>query len=289
MGNPLVSIIVITYNSAKFVLETLESARAQTYQNIELIISDDGSKDATVEICRDWLKENSDRFVHSQLITVEQNTGIPANCNRGVKAAGGEWIKLIAGDDILIENAVSTYIKFTTENNYKLITCDLKYFSGDKTLNNYGNKKAVDHFFSLKTNDERLLYYAKYSPFLNSPGYFYHCSVIKKVNGYDEDYRVLEDNPFVYRVLQNEIKFCFLPQKLVLYRINIGSATGSGTMLNKDLEKCFKNYAVPVLSKNSHFTKFHILRQKLEFYIRNKGWGRTVPYRIYNKILTKLS
>src|SRR5690606_22852216 len=98
MENPLVSIIVITYNSSKYVLETLESARAQTYQNIELIISDDGSKDATVQICRDWLKENSDRFVHSQLLTVEHNTGIPANCNRGVKASKGEWIKLIAGD-----------------------------------------------------------------------------------------------------------------------------------------------------------------------------------------------
>ena len=47
---PLVSIIVITYNSAKFVLETLESAKAQTYQNIELIISDDCSSDNTIEI-----------------------------------------------------------------------------------------------------------------------------------------------------------------------------------------------------------------------------------------------
>ena len=50
-NNPLVSINVITYNSSKFVLETLESAKAQTYQNIELIVSDDCSTDNTVEIC----------------------------------------------------------------------------------------------------------------------------------------------------------------------------------------------------------------------------------------------
>ena len=60
-NNPLVSIIVITYNSAKFVLETLESAKAQTYQNIELIISDDGSTDNTVQICREWLKNNEEQ------------------------------------------------------------------------------------------------------------------------------------------------------------------------------------------------------------------------------------
>lgn len=56
MKNPLVSVIVITYNSSKYVLETLNSVAAQTYDNIELIISDDCSVDNTVEICRNWLK-----------------------------------------------------------------------------------------------------------------------------------------------------------------------------------------------------------------------------------------
>ena len=54
-NQPLVSVPVITYNSAKFVLETLESIKAQTYQNIELVISDDCSTDNTVQICRDWV------------------------------------------------------------------------------------------------------------------------------------------------------------------------------------------------------------------------------------------
>ncbi len=52
----LVSIVVITYNSAKFILETLESSKAQTYKNIELIISDDCSTDNTVEICQQWIR-----------------------------------------------------------------------------------------------------------------------------------------------------------------------------------------------------------------------------------------
>jgi len=77
--NPLVSIIVITYNSSEYVIETLESAKAQTYQNIELIVSDDCSTDETLEICRDWMKKNQDRFVRSELITTEKNTGISGN------------------------------------------------------------------------------------------------------------------------------------------------------------------------------------------------------------------
>ena len=81
---PLVSIIVITYNSSKYVLETLESAYNQTYQNIELIISDDCSTDDTVEVCKKWVDEHKDRFVRSEIITTPVNTGIPVNCNRGL-------------------------------------------------------------------------------------------------------------------------------------------------------------------------------------------------------------
>ena len=87
--NDLVSIVVITYNSSKYVLETLESAKAQTYQNIELIITDDCSTDNTVAVCKEWLEKNEDRFVKAELVTSPCNTGVPANLNRGVKKAQG--------------------------------------------------------------------------------------------------------------------------------------------------------------------------------------------------------
>ncbi len=113
---PLVSIVVITYNSSKFVLETLESIRKQTYQNIELIISDDCSKDSTIDICRNWIEKNKNRFVKAELITVERNTGIAPNANRGLKVAKGEWIKFIAGDDMLISNCIDELILFIQKN-----------------------------------------------------------------------------------------------------------------------------------------------------------------------------
>src|SRR5690606_12047202 len=107
ISHPLVSVVVITYNSAKYVLATLESIKAQTYQNIELIVSDDCSNDDTVEICRSWMVENCERFIRTELITTEKNKGIPANCNRGVTASQGLWIKIIAGDDLLLPNCIS--------------------------------------------------------------------------------------------------------------------------------------------------------------------------------------
>ena len=109
---PLVSIIVITYNSAKYVVETLESAKAQTYRDIELIISDDCSSDDTVEICKNWMTDNLERFVRTELITFDHNTGISSNCNRGLTAAKGEWVKFIAGDDVLLDKCIGLNINY---------------------------------------------------------------------------------------------------------------------------------------------------------------------------------
>ena len=112
MTQQLVSIIVATYNSSRFVIETLESAKAQTWQNIELVVSDDCSADNTVELCRNWIAQNKDRFVNTQLITVPANTGVSANCNRMIQSSVAEWIKMIAGDDILLPNCIEDNMQF---------------------------------------------------------------------------------------------------------------------------------------------------------------------------------
>ena len=116
---PLVSIIVITYNSSKYVLETLESAKAQTYQNIELIVSDDCSTAIQWKSVREWIEKQ--RTICSYGVNYRRkNTGIPANCNRGVKAAQGEWVKLIAGDDILYNNCIEANIEYAKKSFFQI-------------------------------------------------------------------------------------------------------------------------------------------------------------------------
>ena len=60
----LVSVIVITYNSSRYVLHTLESVHRQSFNDIELIVSDDCSTDNTFDLCREWLANYSDRFIN---------------------------------------------------------------------------------------------------------------------------------------------------------------------------------------------------------------------------------
>lgn len=75
---PLISVVVITYNSSNTIIETLESISRQSYPNIELIISDDCSKDDTVNKAQNWINSNG---VKGLVITAVKNEGIPANVN----------------------------------------------------------------------------------------------------------------------------------------------------------------------------------------------------------------
>ena len=277
---PLVSIIVITYNSSKYVLETLESAKAQTYQNIELIISDDGSTDKTIEICENWLAENKERFVHSQIITVEKNTGIPANCNRGVKASKGEWLKLIAGDDILLEDCVQLNINFNVENRNLISVSNMICVSGYENRKHSSGEK-FKKFFNTSTN--QFLMYIRYPLFLNTPSLFYHREVYNKVNGFDERIKILEDIPFFVKVLRNNYHIAFNPSFTVKYRLHQESLSNKDNInLNDALKSTFYLFRKDYLNNGSLLNYIFMKNAEYSYKLNSKP-GFNVVRILYNR------
>lgn len=231
--NPLVSIIVITYNSSKYVLETLESAKAQTYQNIELIVSDDGSTDNTVEICREWIEKNKERFVHTELITVEKNTGIPANCNRGVKAAQGEWVKLIAGDDTLKKEAISSYINFISIHpECSLLHSSIEIYKNK--IENENKQQTKNHLFlTEKLNANVQFELLSLGNLIYAPSVIIKKSLLDKLEGFDESIPLCEDWPFWLKATKNGFKFYYLDIPCANYRIHDSSIFSSA--MNKNI------------------------------------------------------
>src|ERR1700722_16385496 len=95
----LVSVIMPTYNSAKFVAGTLNNLILQTYPHIELIVVDDGSRDDTVSVVRNKL---SNDFKHAwQIIELGANRGPSAARNVGLRAATGAWVQYLDSDDFM--------------------------------------------------------------------------------------------------------------------------------------------------------------------------------------------
>ena len=186
--DPLVSIIVITYNSSKYVLETLESAKNQTYPNVELIISDDCSTDDTVKICQEWLKINTVIFKKTQLIVTPENLGIPGNCNRGLKHSEGKWIKIIAGDDILLPNCLSSYMDFVKEKKCNFI------FSFPEIILEEGNEAdrikkenafQIGNSFFYKRAQSQFLHLLTQGLPMSASTFFFNKEEIQKVGAFD--------------------------------------------------------------------------------------------------------
>lgn len=104
MSNPLVSIIVPTYNVEKYIKECMDSLLAQTYENTEIIVFDDGSTDNTVSV----MKRYADSI---KLIENETNKGQGARRNQGLEIASGKYIYFMDADDWLEKEAISELVK----------------------------------------------------------------------------------------------------------------------------------------------------------------------------------
>lgn len=112
----LVSIITPAYNSEKFILDTINSVRSQTYKNWELIIIDDKSQDRTEEIVGKITKIDK----RIKLLTNSINEGAAVSRNRGLEEAKGQFISFLDSDDIWLDNKLDTQISFMRKHNYPI-------------------------------------------------------------------------------------------------------------------------------------------------------------------------
>jgi len=95
----LVSVIIPTYNRAHFLVEAMDSVRAQTYRPVELIVVDDGSMDATPQVVEQWSRSRADEGGFTFRYFRQQQSGAPAARNRGLTECHGEFVLFLDSDD----------------------------------------------------------------------------------------------------------------------------------------------------------------------------------------------
>jgi len=126
MTKELISIIMPTYNSAQTIGASIVSATTQSYENIELIIIDDGSTDQTSEICNNYAKADARiRYI------VQDNSGVSAARNTGIKMANGKFIAFLDSDDLWTQDKIELQMAAAAIRPDAVIVTGLRRFSGD--------------------------------------------------------------------------------------------------------------------------------------------------------------
>lgn len=266
---PLVSIIVVSYNASETIIETLDSIKSQTYSPIELIIADDHSSDDTAIKCKYWLDKNSDRFVNSKLIVNEKNLGVSANLNIGIQASSGEWIKNF-GDDILVSDAIEKNVDYAaTLNDCNIIVSKLKRFV-DKTKKELDTIPTDDYQFPA-SNHLQYIANLKSKLMVPSPTWFFKRDLYDRLGGFNEHFRLSEDVPFTFKLLESGFFFSYMPKITVLYRVKQNSLSNNKGLTNKQKQPYFESRSsvyyelqVPALKKNKLYGV--LIRKNLWFY-----------------------
>lgn len=111
--NDMVSIIMPSYNTAKFISETIESVLAQTYTKWELIIVDDCSTDDTDNVLKKYLADSRIRYLKNG-----ENNGAAVSRNRALREAKGKWIAFLDSDDLWLPEKLGKQIAFMEKNDY---------------------------------------------------------------------------------------------------------------------------------------------------------------------------
>lgn len=221
--NDLVSVIVVSYNSEKTIIETLDSILVQTYKNIEIVVSDDGSNDRTISIVKEWMQKNG-RILKTKIVESMNNTGIPGNVNRGIRACSGNLIKIIAADDLLLPDAIMKYLVFYKKNTKTNIYVSKVDLFGDVTntqieycLNAYECMRGGNQYHKMLVSN-----------FVIAPSVgLLNKKTVEEMGMFDERFPAFEDYPFYLKLSRHGYKYVLIDEALVKYRIS-GNSAGNG-------------------------------------------------------------
>ena len=259
---PLVSVLMPAYNHENYIQETIESIINQTYPNIELIILDDGSKDKTWEKITELKPKCENRFVKIHFET-KQNEGTCITLNKLLKLSSGEFVYIIASDDLAKPQAIEKEVKFLQDNpDYALAVGDNEYvdsigkqifrtqkaFTSNiknakyKTVKEFLSSKLKIDFLSDDFGSYKTLYKENYIP----NGYLIRKNIFETIGNFTKN-APLEDFWLMLQISKYK-KMKYIDEILFSYRIHDTNTIGNSTRM-RELTTQTRNYEQKLLEK----------------------------------------
>ena len=234
MSQPLVTVVVLTYNNFDNIEKNIKSIQTQDYSAIELIVHDDGSKCFPKERILEVVKGKSERFTRYRIISNDKNVGTVKNYNLAIKEAGGEIIIPLSQDDCFYDSkAVSTIVDMFESTSCSI--CTGKRI-GEKTREVYPRKEEEQ--FLKEDNNRRLVFRLMMGNFISGSTLYFRKNCFFNTESdavFDERFKLLEDYPFVIDCAINSVKIEYIEELLVLY--GESGVTGSNVPVSDTLKR----------------------------------------------------
>ncbi len=248
-----VSIITVSFNSAKTIEETIKSVLKQDYQKIEYIIVDGGSTDGTLDIIKKY-KDGISKFIS------EPDNGIYNAMNKGIRLATGDVIAILNSDDIYADNTIiSQMIEFIKNN-------DLDGAYGDLVYIDSANENHTSRYWKAGLYQKGAFRYGWVIP---HPTFFCRKSIFDKYGYFNEGFRIAADFDLMLRFIEvNRIKIGYLPKIIVKMRTGGKANVLKGVIKgNSEIIKSFRLngiYLSPLFFIRKPLAKILQLLQKVK-------------------------
>lgn len=218
-----ITVVIPSYNHEKYIAQAIQSVLEQTYQDFEIVITDDGSRDGTVDVIKTF------RDPRIRLFCFDRNQGACAAMNNNIREAKGEFIAVLNSDDLFLPDKLEKQVAFLDKNQEIGAV-----FGHPKLIDEVGNDFVdASHLYQIvfkqsnRTRFEWLHHFFYQSNALCHPTVLIRKQCYKKVGYFDERFAQLPDYDFWIRLCM-EYEIHIMQEDLIKFRIHSSEVNASG-------------------------------------------------------------
>lgn len=229
---PLVSVAIPSYNHASFVQDAIRSVINQTYENIELIIIDDGSTDQSLNKIEELMVECKQRFVRFEF-RHRSNKGLSNTLNEALDWAEGEYFCALASDDQMLEE--KTFIQLDIFKKNPMVSAVVgahQYIDNKNRI--ISIKKAPYKEFSFRD-----VFHHKHD--IPASSQMIRCKNLRGIGGYNEK-TMVEDWDLWLRLTEDGAKLVYIPDIIVSYRMHDNNLSKDKALMFNEVLELVKRY-----------------------------------------------
>lgn len=206
-----VTVVIYCYNNLEYIYQALDSVLCQTYDNIQLIISDDCSDFFPKDKIEEYIETNRNNIKDYIVRQNDKNLGTVRHINRVLKLVRGEYYLGLAVDDVLMNNKVIEKImENINDDGNTIFVGQVEHF--DKNLDVKICDSLSSENISIMCGDDTEELFANLCKtcFIPAPGVVYNINLLKKLGGFDEKYELVEDWPLYLKAVRQGVHFQYM-------------------------------------------------------------------------------